>query len=185
MSSTTTTTTPPAGWHQDPEDSGSERWWNGTQWTAERRPLTAPSSLRPYGTYLAPTGSAQTPWVWAIVFLPLVSLVLSLLACRFLYWPLLFAGVPEVIAAYAAFPLVLGLAWLFATQDWRVLGLRGYPRPNLAWMILIPPLAYLIVRGRGLRAIGIKSTWIELIYVLCAVSVALLNAGASALLARL
>jgi hypothetical protein len=181
----TTTTTPPAGWYQDPADPAAQRWWDGTQWTADRR-LPAPTPFRPYGEHLgAPTGSPQTLWTWLIAVLPFISFTLSFLVGYFLYWPLLTAGVPEAVANFAAYPVVLALAWLFAVQDWRGLGRRGYPRPNLSWMIVLPPLVYLVVRGRRLRKIGIKSTWIELTYVLGIVSVWILNAGVTYLATQL
>jgi hypothetical protein len=40
-------------------------------------------------------------------------------------------------------------AWVFADSDRRELTARGYlPAPSLGWMILLPPVAYLIARRR-------------------------------------
>jgi hypothetical protein len=40
-------------------------------------------------------------------------------------------------------------AWVFADSDRRELVARGYaPAPSLGWMILLPPVAYLIARRR-------------------------------------
>jgi hypothetical protein len=33
---------PPAGWHPDPDDSGKQRHWDGTQWTDQNSPAAAP-----------------------------------------------------------------------------------------------------------------------------------------------
>ena len=132
-----------------------------------------------------PADSPHSAWTWLIAVLPFISFALNLLVGYFLYWPLLVAGVPEALLSFAAYPGVLALAWLFAIQDWRALGRHLYPRPNLAWMILLPPLVYLVVRGRGLRKIGIKSTWIELTYVLGIVSVGMLNFAVTYLATRI
>ncbi len=39
----------PPGWHSDPGDASSLRWWDGTQWTEHRcpAPVAAPGSLPP------------------------------------------------------------------------------------------------------------------------------------------
>ncbi|HEV7741609.1 MAG TPA: hypothetical protein VGO65_04260, partial [Pseudolysinimonas sp.] len=48
----------------------------------------------------------------------------------------------------------------------RALSARGYHAPRLAWMLLLPPLAYLIARGKAVRREG-KSAWPpELVYIL-------------------
>lgn len=43
-------TTPPAGWYPDPTTPGTQRWWDGTQWSEHTAPLPGPG---PTG---APTG---------------------------------------------------------------------------------------------------------------------------------
>ena len=31
---------PPVGWYPDPERPAMLRWWDGTQWTSEKKPAT-------------------------------------------------------------------------------------------------------------------------------------------------
>ena len=53
------------------------------------------------------------------------------------------ADAPGVLA-----PL-LAPAWILADHDRRELAARGYePAPSLAWMLLLPPIVYLIARRR-------------------------------------
>jgi len=58
---------PPAGWFDDPEDSSSLRYWNGSAWTDDRSPKQAPASAASAASAPAasapaagPTGTAQT-----------------------------------------------------------------------------------------------------------------------------
>jgi hypothetical protein len=67
------TETPP-GWHPDPADpAASMRWWDGTRWTSDVRPLAGPppspyaGSPGPYGgsaagPYGGPPGPANRPF---------------------------------------------------------------------------------------------------------------------------
>lgn len=53
-----------------------------------------------------------------------------------------------VIGAVAAIVL-LAPAWMIADSDRKELRARGYePAPSMAWMLLLPPIAYLIARRR-------------------------------------
>jgi hypothetical protein len=38
---------PPAGWHDDPNDPSSLRYWDGAAWTEQRAPKSAPSTPGP------------------------------------------------------------------------------------------------------------------------------------------
>lgn len=43
--------TPIAGWYPDPENAGGERWWNGTSWSDQKRPVPpAPAAIIPTAT---------------------------------------------------------------------------------------------------------------------------------------
>ena len=48
--------TPPAGWYPnpDPNEPGSQRYWNGTVWTPDARPIPAPQQPRPQDPTMAP-----------------------------------------------------------------------------------------------------------------------------------
>lgn len=53
-----------------------------------------------------------------------------------------------IIGGVAAFALI-AVAFMFADHDRRELRERGYePAPSLAWMLLLPPIGYLIARRR-------------------------------------
>jgi hypothetical protein len=81
-----------AGWYADPQHPGSERWWNGQQWTEHQRPAPFAAPIAPVayqapsypgaGSYpaaystVAPVRSdiaTGTVWIWLIVLLPLLS----------------------------------------------------------------------------------------------------------------
>jgi hypothetical protein len=64
---------PAAGWYPDPQDGSSERWWGGTDWTANTRPLSqappppppplpAAVALPPAGWYPDPENAAGEKW---------------------------------------------------------------------------------------------------------------------------
>ena len=44
----------PAGWYDDPDGSGAQRWWDGQSWTTHRGPTPRPSPPGP-AMFLAPT----------------------------------------------------------------------------------------------------------------------------------
>lgn len=81
-------TNAPAGWYPDTEQPGNERWWDGTQWTEQRRPgIPAVPAPAPYQSAaaqpLAPAApqagaNAQKPlWkrTWFIVTAAVVALI--------------------------------------------------------------------------------------------------------------
>ncbi len=49
---------PARGWYPDPERNGQLRWWEGTDWTATRRPVATASEAR--ATTEPPTKRAST-----------------------------------------------------------------------------------------------------------------------------
>lgn len=73
---------PPAGWFDDPDAPGRQRWWDGTSWTEHRRDAsasapphgTAPTSVQPGASPSWATGSAATePRVNALAIGSLVA----------------------------------------------------------------------------------------------------------------
>jgi uncharacterized RDD family membrane protein YckC len=67
--------TPPTGWYPDPADKNRQRFWDGSNWTAETRPradltptapaaLIAPTTVAPVSTTgpTTPATVAPTPW---------------------------------------------------------------------------------------------------------------------------
>ncbi|NGP09311.1 DUF2510 domain-containing protein [Rhodococcus sp. 14C212] len=62
----------PANWHPDPFDPTIERWWDGTQWTDQTRPLGFAGSDQPTQVFGAATpapaipgeGKKRPKWPW-------------------------------------------------------------------------------------------------------------------------
>jgi Host cell surface-exposed lipoprotein/Protein of unknown function (DUF2510) len=44
----------PAGWYPDPEQIGTQRYWDGANWTEQRAPFAAPAVLSPPPTAFSP-----------------------------------------------------------------------------------------------------------------------------------
>ncbi len=116
-------------------------------------------------------GSAQTVGVWLLASLPLLSIALQF-------------GLDTAFAAiqgatgtlgnipYIAFIVILiASAWIFAGLDVRGLRNRGYDPPSLGWMLLLPPLAYFIRRGRVVRRQGKRAWPPELLYFLSVIGI--------------
>lgn len=63
------------GWYEDPDGKPCERYWNGTAWTLETRPI-----LGMQKDYSAQTRYVTTGWKWTIgiSFVVLVSILIWL-----------------------------------------------------------------------------------------------------------
>ncbi|MEO8261141.1 MAG: DUF2510 domain-containing protein [Pseudolysinimonas sp.] len=173
----------PAGWYDDPSDVSAYRWWSGADWTTYTSPKPAPVVAPQPQTFASayvpmsrdpavqhpgefaqtlatlPVPSAMTPGVWLLAFLPFMTLGLSGISTM----AFLASGVPAL--SFVGVPFGIGLAWLFAVLDVRALRRRGYVPPSLLWMLLFPPLGYLIARGRYIRKQGGKAWPPEVAYV--------------------
>ncbi|MEN9620046.1 MAG: hypothetical protein RL499_239 [Actinomycetota bacterium] len=143
----------PAGWYPDPAGSAQRRWWDGTQWTDTlETPYSAGAAVQ---ALRAPDGTdPNTPWIWLIVFLPMVSS----LGLLFIDWSDYVEGLltdPTGLSAYSfllspAYLVSLVLGWIvtglliwFAYLDWRELKQRGVPEPfHWAWIFLMFVVSY-------------------------------------------
>lgn len=176
--------TPPAGWYADPAGSSDRRYWDGTRWTDQLQsaPTTAaaaasvpaapsaPVAYPPQGTStLPPDTKVDTPWVWAIALLPLLSII-AFAAFDFRGYLLdsINVGladpssgvVPEfpslggaLLVGFVGFLVTVGTI-VFAFLDWRALKSRGVVRPfHWAWSFFalagsaLGALVYLIGRS--------------------------------------
>ena len=54
----------PAGWYPAPNEPGNERFFDGAQWTEERRPAAQPAPPAPAGKQKKPLWKRK--WVWAL-----------------------------------------------------------------------------------------------------------------------
>jgi Protein of unknown function (DUF2510) len=107
-------------------------------------------------------GSPNTPGIWLLALTPLIGPSVYFAIQIAMQAGGLSGPVPTIIASVA----VLLVSWIFAALDSRALADRGYHPPSVAWMLLFPPLAYFIARGRAVRR-ETKSAWApELVYIL-------------------
>ena len=153
----------PAGWYPDPHGAPAVRWWDGTQWTEHHAPLAQrPEDLK------APAGTkTNTPWIWLIVFLPLLN-YLSFFAVD---WNTYFqasltgsvAGMfsPGLLLTTVLGWVILALLVVFGFLDHRTLVKNGVPRPfHWAWSFLNPvyPIGRAVVVRRR-TGTGIWPMW--------------------------
>ena len=123
----------------------------------DRGRANAPSFVRDWQDL----GSPQTAGIWLLAATPLMLVVvLTVLSAVLVY-----AGVGAPWSQLIPWGVQLGLSWIFAYLDQRALAERGYHRPSIWWMLLLPPLIYFIVRGRAVRRENMRAWPPELLYV--------------------
>jgi len=169
---------PAAGWYPDPATPGILRFWDGAAWTAHTS-APIPSAPTPAAAPTAPAATApaaapanpeprkspgvdtNTPWIWLIVLLPVLTSLLALVAP----WRAMFAmhgwmaqsfaqpGTPSDMRLFMQpFDIftspwwwglmligwvIYGLSIWFAYLDHRELSRRGIDRPfPWPWMFL-------------------------------------------------
>ncbi|MFJ4209575.1 DUF2510 domain-containing protein [Paenarthrobacter sp. NPDC089675] len=67
----------PPGWYPDPSNPQQMRWWDGVQWTPHL--AQGPSQFMPQQRVLISNQTpVYNPFIWAIVLIPLVSVILLL-----------------------------------------------------------------------------------------------------------
>jgi len=182
----------PPGWYADPDNPTVHRWWNGSAWTDARQPAPGaaqapaapaaaypayPSAQTAYPAYPSAPSAAvperrdiptDTPWIWLIVFLPLLTFVpLFFIDWRgFLEdsiedsleapssaWAAGFTGGMLLLTLLSY--LIIAAQVVFAYLDWRTLRARGIDKPfHWAWIfftLVITNGVYVIGRGVILR----------------------------------
>ncbi|MEP6478503.1 MAG: DUF2510 domain-containing protein [Rhodoglobus sp.] len=171
-----TNPTTPAGWYPDPAGSPRSRWWDGAQWTEHyfdpatqpytgaAQALRAPEGTKPY-----------TPWIWIIVFLPILAIIPLFFWNFDGYMSALFRSdvqgamsalfSPAYFALIALSFVVWGLGVLFAYLDWKELARRSVPKPFHWGFAFIPYQVYAIGRSVVARrriGIGIAPMWVAI-----------------------
>lgn len=155
---TETPQTTPPGWYPDHANPAIQRWWDGTQWTDHTQQAYTAGGVAAE-QLKAPEGTSwNTPWIWLILLLPLLS-IFSLFTINIDgYLDALISNPtsPDVSGAISAFftpafivSILLGWAIiaatiLFAYLDYRELAKRGIPKP-FPWAF-----AFLALAGYGI-----------------------------------
>ena len=124
-------------------------------------------------------GSPHTPGIWLLAFTPVIGpgVYLAVQAA------MLAGGVSALVATIVALVAVVLMSWIFAALDSSALADRGYHPPSVAWMLLFPPLAYFIARGKSVRRES-KTAWPpELVFILGSVGAVATALVVSAVLA--
>ena len=155
--------TTPAGWYPDPSFPQQMRWWDGLQWTAHLAP--AGQQFMPLQRVLISNQTpVYNPFIWALVLLPLVSLLLVLT------WQPEFRTIttrqgtttidpmsmytPGYFLLQASGLIVYGVSVLMAYLDHRRLARSGVVRPfHWAWCFL-SPVVYVIGRTVIVRKVA-------------------------------
>jgi hypothetical protein len=129
-------------------------------------------SLSPYGMHdWGDVGSPQTAGIWLLAAMPLMSIGLGIVL------GIVFGVIQGTTGATLSVPnLVFSVtsvvaSWIFAGLDIRKLRERGYTPPAIWWMLLLPPLAYFIMRGRAVRREGMRAWPPELLYFLSVIGI--------------
>lgn len=164
---------PAPGWYADPTGQAGVRWWDGSQWTSYSAPhpggSPATASPRPA---LPSTTPVYTPFIWLIVFLPVLSSF-----TLFLYQPTFrlaeIGGVrtidpssiftPGYVALLLIGIVIYALAIVFAALDHRALVRAGVVRPfhwafaflGVVYTIGRSVIVYQVARPRGLAPIWV------------------------------
>lgn len=150
----------PAGWYADPNEYGTQRWWDGAAWTAHTH-RGIPGAAVAAAPRVADGTPTSTPWIWVIVALPLLALVtlftfdpmryVQLDAMNDPYSSYLFFLDPWYLATIALSFVIYGATVWCAYLDFAALARLGYTRRfHWAWAFL-SSLLYVIGRSVMVR----------------------------------
>jgi hypothetical protein len=126
---------------------------------------------------------ADTTWIWLLAFAPYLMAVVAGLAQAFGIRPLMDLGLEPLTAGIATLATGLLVPWILGGLDVGALRRRGFQPPSILWMLLLPPIAYFVARGRRLRKQGARSRgpviafWIVIGTQVAAVATGLAYAG--------
>ncbi|MFF2050533.1 DUF2510 domain-containing protein [Leifsonia sp. NPDC058194] len=165
------------GWYPDPYGAAPQRWWDGTQWTAQVSQPAVPQQAVLHAQYQAPVQGPRpalnpatpvgTVWIWLVVLLPLVSIALLPLV-RFDFHYTLDSGQLDSTSLANPFSMfgpwyfvLIAVGWLtYAVTvvcswlDHRELTRRGVVRPfHWAWSFL-SSFVYVIGRTVIVRSVA-------------------------------
>jgi hypothetical protein len=187
---------PAPGWYPDPAGTSRRRWWDGRAWTdyfadggwdgvIAQPPLPAGARV-------------NTVWIWLYVFLPVLSIALSLVldqagaARRAAEVATRSDGVVVVqsgvqLGAQGIGLLLYGVGVLLAALDWRALARVGVVRPFHWAFAFIPAPVYIIgrtvvLRRRVRRGMAPLWAWIAVTLASIVVTVVLITMIMSAIL---
>jgi hypothetical protein len=165
---------PAPGWYADPTGQAGVRWWDGSQWTSYSAPHPGGGAAGVPRPALPATTPVYTPFIWVIVFLPLLSSLTI-----FLYRPSFrmvdIGGVqtvdpasmftPGYVAVLLIGTVIYALAIVFAALDHRALVRAGVVRP-FHWAFAFLGVVYTIGRSvivyRVARPRGLAPVWVTI-----------------------
>jgi hypothetical protein len=148
----------PAGWYADTTTPGLLRWWDGTAWTEHTAAAASPSNAAVVRRPLLPADRPiYSPFIWLIVFLPLVSLGLLFVWQPHFQYISAASGTSRIdpLSIYTpGYFLILAAGWIgygltvfFAYRDVVWLKQQGVVQPfHWAWTFLYSPV-YVIGRS--------------------------------------
>lgn len=176
------------GWYPDPADPSSHRWWDGSSWSAQTRPVAQaaypsmpPAAYPSVATQPRVSVDTNTVWIWLAIIasaLPLLTLFFfdtqgyAYAMSRAEFDPSAAAAattawlVQSVMVSLVSWGL-MGVSILFCWLDWRELRRRGVPQPfHWAWAffaLLSTGIAvYMIGRAVVLRRRTVAAGWAPL-----------------------
>jgi hypothetical protein len=185
----------PPGWYPDNANPSIQRWWDGTQWTEHTQQAYVAGGVAAEQLKAREGTSWNTPWIWLVLFLPLLGLASLFTFNMDGYMKALISNPsrPDLSGALAAlfspaFVIALVLSWVvtaltifFAYRDYKELEKRGVPKPfhwgfaflALAGYGIVYPIGRGVVTNRR-GAGGLIVTWLAIATLAFTIIVALI-----------